>query len=104
MKRTKEDMQLAELLKKGSHQATENEWFTPRVLNRLPEKRHSTRWMKVMLYAIVLIGVLGCWMWYSNKVQNANVITVRDLLMQTGMICACITVAGVAAFDFIKSE
>ena len=38
MKRTDDDIKLAELLKKDGYQADENEWFTPRVLNRLPEK------------------------------------------------------------------
>ncbi|MDO4510673.1 MAG: hypothetical protein Q4B68_02510 [Bacteroidales bacterium] len=103
MKRNKDDMELAELLKKGSHQESENEWFTPRVLNRLPEKRRSSRWMKVVLYAIVLAGVIGCWMWY-NSTHDMSVITVRDVLLFATMICSSMAVACVAVIDLVKSE
>ena len=56
-------MRLAELLKKESHQPEANEWFTPRVLNRLPEPQHrSGIWLKVLLYAVVMLGVVAWWM------------------------------------------
>ena len=66
MKRTDDDIKLAELLKKDGYQADENEWFTPRVLNRLPEKPRSSKWLKVAIYAVVIGGVIGCWLWYLH--------------------------------------
>lgn len=98
-----DDKTLAELLKKSSYHATENEWFTPRVLNRLPEPRHTTLWLRVALYAIVIGGVFGCWIWFSHT-QDSSVITVRHLICYTSMIGGCMAVTGIAAIGFFKSE
>lgn len=98
-----QDKALAELLKKESYQAADNEWFTKRVLNRLPEKRRSTRWLRVGLYGLVIAGVFGCWLWYSHS-QDTSVMTVRNLICYASMLCGCMTVSGIAIFDFIKSE
>lgn len=103
MKRTDDDIKLAELLKKDGYQADENEWFTPRVLNRLPEKPRSSKWLKVAIYAMVIGGVIGCWLWYLHS-RDTSVITVRDLLTFAGMICGTSAVACIAIIDFVKSE
>ena len=103
MKRTDNDIKLAELLKKDGYQADENEWFTPRVLNRLPEKPRSSKWQKVAIYAMVIGGVIGCWLWYLHS-RDTSVITVRDLLTFAGMICGTTAVACIAIIDFVKSE
>lgn len=104
MKRTDpDDIKLAEMLKKDAYQATDNEWFTPRVMNRLPEKRHSAKWLKTLVYTLALAGVIGCWMWYSST-QDTSVITVRDVLSYACMLCSSIAVACYAIVDFMKSE
>lgn len=104
MKRTDhDDIKLAELLKKDAYQTSDNEWFTPRVMNRLPEKRHSAKWLKTLVYALALAGVIGCWLWYCGT-QDTSVITVRGLLSYAGMLCCSIAVACYAIVDFMKSE
>ena len=104
LKRDKEDILLAELLKKECHQAETNEWFTPRVLNRLPEKpRSSGKWLKVLIYATVLLGTVGCWFVFCHH-QDTNVITVRDIITNALMLMGCLTVAVVAIVDFARPE
>lgn len=79
MKRTEEDIALGKLLKQECHQAEENEWFTPRVVNRLPVKEHRRRrrvWSVISLIALVLC--IGCWLWLLAG-QDRTVFTIRDL-------------------------
>lgn len=103
MKKEKDDIELAKLLKENSCQASDNEWFTPCVLHRLPEKRRSVKWLKVIIYAMALAGVVVCWLWYSSK-QDSSVVTVRDLLTYACMAGGSMAVASVAIIDFVKSE
>ena len=111
MKRTDDDIKLAELLKKDGYQADENEWFTPRVLNRLPEKPRSSKWLKVAIYAVVIGGVIGCWLWYLHS-RDTSVITVRDLLtiasgdsrLSKDKCCRYLTQVGLCANDYLDRE
>ena len=54
-------------------------------------------------YAVVIGGVIGCWLWYLHS-RDTSVITVRDLLTLAGMICGTTAVACIAIIDFVKSE
>ncbi len=80
MKRTKEDEKWANLLKQGAHGETENRWFTPRVVNRLPEKRpKSYRWV-AMLFYLIAFGICTI-SWFCLLTHNDfTVITVRDII------------------------
>ena len=40
MKHDEDDLQFGQLLKQESYPATDNRWFTRRVLNRLPARHH----------------------------------------------------------------
>ena len=79
MKKTEEDIALGKLLKQECHQPEENEWFTPRVVNRLPMKEHRSRrrvWSVISLVALVLC--VGCWLWLIAG-KDHMVVTVRDI-------------------------
>lgn len=88
MKKTEEDEKLARLLQRYSHQETGNEWFTPRVLNRLPEKPQNLKtshWVAHLLYALAILVCAGCWLWIYLY-SDLSVITVRDVLYFAFMI------------------
>ena len=98
MKRNQEDIQLAQMLKEQSHQAKDNPWFTRRVLNRLPERNHSTRWVWGVVCAIAAVMCVLCWLWMLHD-QDFTVLTVRDLTHYAVMIVITLAVMwqGVAA-------
>ena len=61
-KRSSHDEKLARLLKHGSMEAKENEWFTPRLLNKLPTKKPTaTRRVAHLLYVASLPLQAGSW-------------------------------------------
>lgn len=75
-----EDEKLARLLRRGSFQAQDNEWFTPRVMNRLPERApKSHRWVGNVLYLAAIMVCAGCWCWLLME-GDYEVITVRDIV------------------------
>ena len=79
MKRNDDDIKLGALLKEQGHQASENPWFTPRVLNRLPqrEKRVMGVWLAICAVASVICAV--CWFRLFDTL-NFAVFTVRDMV------------------------
>lgn len=77
MKGDKEDLLLAEMLGKEAYQATENQWFTRRVINRLPPRR-SHAWFNVLLYTIVAIVCVYSWRELLHSYHG--VVTVRDII------------------------
>ena len=80
MKRSEEDEKLARLLKRSSEQAQDNEWFTARVLNRLPPKQpKSYRRVGNVLYLIAILVCAGCWCWLL-MCGDFEVITVRHIV------------------------
>ena len=80
MKRTEEDKVWGDLLKQESHQPDENEWFTRRVLNRLPEREHRRlRWVWAVLSVLAFMACTLCWVWLLHD-QDRAVITMRDLI------------------------
>lgn len=48
------DSQLRKLLQHDLPQVNENHWFTPRVMNRLPER---SRWASVSIWQLVFYGL-----------------------------------------------
>ena len=77
---TAEDEKLARLLKRSSQQAQDNEWFSARVMNRLPPKQHKPcRWVGNVLYLVAILVCAGCWCWVI-MCSDFEVITVRDIV------------------------
>ena len=91
MNTNEEDKKLAQVLKQGAHDPGENPWFTPRVLNKLPEKRPRGSWATTVLYAIALLACIVCWlmMWRG---QDWGAITVRDIVYNMMMGVATLAV------------
>ena len=64
-KKDKIDVELSQLLKQQSYQENTNEWFTPRVLNKLPAKQDNSArhmawgfYVAAVLVCLALIGAL----------------------------------------------
>lgn len=75
-----DDNKLKQLLKEQSQQPAKNEWFTPRLLNKLPQRATSTtRWATVLAMVAAGIACFGAWVLYF-KTSDFTVITVRDLI------------------------
>ena len=79
-KKDKIDVELGELLKKESFDAAPNQWFTHRVMHKLPMKKNNIAlhfaWFFYIAAALVCVGY---WLWLFFFNDN-TVITVRDLL------------------------
>lgn len=74
------DIELSKLLKEQSHQETSNEWFTRRVLNKLPAKQDNTaRHVGWAFYAAAVLVCAGFWLWML-MFNDMSVITVRDII------------------------
>lgn len=74
------DDKLSKLLKEESYQETTNEWFTPRVLNKLPAKgNNSARHMAWVCYIAAIVVCVAWWVWRYTT-ADPTVITVRDIL------------------------
>lgn len=72
-----DDILLSELLKKEAFQASENRWFTRRVLNRLPSSRQH-HWLMPAIYVIAALVCAVSWKSMLTGLDGA--VTVRDLL------------------------
>ena len=81
------DIELGKILKQQSFQETDNEWFTPRVLNKLPAK--GSKAAKRVAWAFYLAAIAVCvgWWWLMLSSNDPTVITVRDILY---MVIACV--------------
>lgn len=79
-----QDENIKRRLKQESYEAGENSWFTPRVLNRLPEREHSLqhRWWAMCIVAAV--ACIGCWWWLIQS-KDHLVLTVRDIVEYASM-------------------
>lgn len=79
-KRDKKDIELSELLKKESFDVAPNQWFTHRVLHKLPmKKNNSALHMAWFFYIAAALLCIGYWIWLFFFNDN-TVITVRDIL------------------------
>ena len=60
MKRETDDIELGRMLKQIQPEAGSNEWFTRKVMNRLPEKRSpGLGWLLPAAFALSFIICLG---------------------------------------------
>lgn len=88
-KKDKIDVELSQLLKQQSYKENTNEWFTPRVLNKLPAKQdNSARHMAWGFYVAAVLVCAGVWTWLLFF-SDTSVITIRDLIYTT--IAAIVT-------------
>lgn len=87
-----DDNKLKQLLKEQSHKPGDNPWFTPRVLNKLPARQRSTRWVTALTNILAVIACIAAW---TLMLRNGDftVITVRDILY---FICLVGVSSGVA--------
>lgn len=79
MRREKDDIELGMLLKEHQPVAGENEWFTRKVMNRLPERRRSIGWIQPVMFAVCFI-ICGLSWAYLLLTQDYNVIIVKDVV------------------------
>ena len=79
-KRDNKDNELGKLLKQESWDADSHEWFTHRVMHKLPVKKNNSAlhlaWMCYIAAALVCVGY---WVW-SLVFNDNTVITVRDII------------------------
>ena len=102
MKKTEEEQKLSRLLQRSSYQDTENEWFTPRVLNRLPEKLpRKHHWVSVLLYMLAMLVSAACWLGlFSNA--DFDVVTVRDIVYFVILLVVTVVLLWQAIRDFVE--
>ena len=80
MKKDKIDIEISRRLKQSLPEAGHNEWFTRKVLNRLPEKqKHSRAWVEPSLY---FAGLFLCFIGWGLFLfsLNLNAILVKDII------------------------
>lgn len=81
MKPTAQDKELARLLKQESYTAEENQWFTARVVNRLPAKHSRTASvMATLMFVVAAIACVAFWVWLTREQGRSGVLTVRHLV------------------------
>ena len=75
-----DDMELSRLLKEQLPEAGRNEWFTRKVMNRLPEKQQrSFGWLLPLAFALSIILCLAGWAYFLSNL-NLQIILVRDVV------------------------
>ena len=78
--RDKKDIELGNVLKQGSWDAAPNEWFTHRVMHKLPAKKNkSALHVAWMCYIAAVMVCVGFWIW-ALAFNDNTVITVRDII------------------------
>lgn len=79
-KRDNKDKELGKLLKQGAWGAESNEWFTHRVMHKLPTKKNNSAlhfgWL---CYIVAVLVCVGYWVW-TLAFNDPTVITVRDII------------------------
>ena len=76
---SEEDIKFEALFKEEGYKAGDNPWFTPRVMNRLPERERSTRWVWWAICAVAAVICAACWWWLVDT-RDYTVLTVRDMV------------------------
>lgn len=79
MLRDKDDIELGNLLKASQPKAGKNEWFTRKVMNRLPERRRTFGWVRHVVFLLCFVICAFSWA-YLIATQNYDVIIVKDVV------------------------
>lgn len=78
--RDNKDNELGKLLKQGAWEADSNEWFTHRVMHKLPAKKNnSALHFAWVCYIAAVLVCIGYWVW-TLAFNDTTVITVRDII------------------------
>lgn len=86
MKEDFNDIELKKLLQEKAYQPGKNRWFTPRLLNRLPEKTESGLFsVEMCVYVISLVLCLVGWI-FIFKTSYFDVITIKSLICIIALI------------------
>lgn len=107
MKKTDEirntDRMIARRLQSGLPQAPENEWFTRRVMNCLPEKRHNRAAILVQWICYLLsLGALGTGAWLTIDNIIVNGVSVISLVFLALIPVLAIFCTGVMAAPAVR--
>lgn len=87
-----DDIEFARILKEIQPEAGRNEWFTRKVLNRLPEKQQrSFGWLLPVAFAVALIICLAGWVYFLHNL-NLEIILVRDVVMLATLFATTVAV------------
>ena len=76
---TSSDIKLATRLKAGAAKAEDNPWFTPRVLNRLPEKKRNGAGIMGVLCQLLIVMICAVGWVMVLLHDNTGVLTVADI-------------------------
>ncbi|MBO4815330.1 MAG: hypothetical protein J5523_10310 [Muribaculaceae bacterium] len=101
MKRNADDERLAKLLKANAPDVKPNEWFTPRVLNKLPERRRSFRWQMPLIYGVAFVVCLILCIKYVMG-YGGDAVTVRDVLYFVVMIAVTLYMGCQLVLDLVR--
>lgn len=88
-------------LQKDGAKAAANPWFTPRVMNRLPEAqpRHRCPLAEIVCYLLGCFGLLGGWGYAVISILGGNItyttLGMAVLLPLVGLFCLCVLSAPV---------
>ena len=97
--RDEKDIELGKILKKEAYDAAPNQWFTHRVLHKLPmKKNNSALHFAWIFYIAATLLCIGYWIWLFFFNDN-SVITVRDILYFTiaGIVTMLLTFSPLVA-------
>ncbi|MEF9924633.1 MAG: hypothetical protein RR854_08695 [Muribaculaceae bacterium] len=83
------DTYLKEYLKKELPQAGKDEWFTRKVMNRLPDKKRNYAWIEYVAYAICGIICVCYWAQFVRGL-NGSAITVGEILKYFSLLAVSV--------------
>ena len=87
-----DDKELARLLKEQLPEAGRNEWFTRKVMNRLPEKQQrSFGWLLPLAFTVSIILCLVGWVYFLHNL-NLEIILVRDVVTLATLFATTVVV------------
>lgn len=87
-----DDKELARLLKEQLPEAGRNEWFTRKVMNRLPEKQQrSFGWLLQVAFTVSIILCLVGWVYFLHNL-NLEIILVRDVVTLATLFATTVVV------------
>jgi len=76
------DRMLRERLKSELPQAGRDEWFTRKVMNRLPDKQLSSMsWIEKLGFLIAGVVLVVMWILFGRNVLSAGAVTFVDIMV-----------------------